>query len=170
MDFLFETIFSPVVFELYIEHSFLFKMALMIVSCIFGTITFLLFSLIVKKIFKIDWIATLKQALKEDKIGKISVLFIVSNIFIAFVTMSIINNQSIDGMEYYINHNGKYSTLIKQKCVPEYMKQNKVSFSTYMDMCIHNQFEEENETVDEQQIKKEKETVGKVFENSSLKQ
>lgn len=169
MDFLFEIIFSSVVFDFYIEHSFLFKMALIIVSCVVGTITFFLFSLVVKKIFKIDWIATLKQALKDDKIGKISVLFIVSNVFISFVTMSIINNQSIDGMAYYINHNGKYSTLIKQKCVPEYMKQNKVSFNTYMDMCIHNQLEEENETVDEQQIKKEKETVGKVFENSTQK-
>ena len=163
MDFLFEIIFSPAVFDLYIEHSFLFKMALMVVSCIFGTITFLLFSLIVKKIFKIDWIATLKQALKEDKIGQISILFIIFNTLIFTLTISIINSQLIAGVAYYANHNGKYSTLIKQKCLPEYMKQNKLGFDKSIDMCIHNTIEEQYEHIDEQQIQKEKNDVEKAF-------
>lgn len=170
MNFLFEVIFSPAVFDLYIDYPLIFKIVLIAVSCIIGTIAFLLFSLMMKKIFKIDWIATLKKSLKEDKIGQISILFIIFNTLIFTLTISIINSQLITGVAYYVKNNGKYSTLIKQKCLPEYMKQNKVSFSTYMDMCIHNQFEEENETVDEQQIKKEKETVGKVFENDTQKQ
>lgn len=163
MDFLFEIIFSPAVFDLYIEHSFLFKMALMAVSCIFGTITFLLFSLIIKKIFKTDWIETLKKALKEDKIGQISILFIIFNTLIFTLTISIINSQLINGVAYYVNHNGKYSTLIKQKCLPEYMKQNKLSFDKSIDMCIHNTIEEQYEHIDEQQIQKEKNDVEKAF-------
>lgn len=170
MNFLFEVIFSPAVFDLYIDYPLIFKIVLIAVSCIVGTIAFLLLSLIIQKIFKTDWIETLKKALKEDKIGQISILFIIFNTLIFTLTISIINSQLINGVAYYVNHNGKYSTLIKQKCVPEYMKQNKVSFSTYMDMCIHNQFEEENDMVDEQQIKKEKEIVGKVFKNSTQKQ
>lgn len=170
MNFLFEIIFSRVVFDFYIEHSFLFKMAIVVVSCVVGSIAFFLFSLIVKKIFKIDWIEMLKQSIDGDKFGKANILFLVFNMTIAAVTMPIIDNQSIDGVAYYIKHNGKYSTIIKEKCIPEYMKQNKLSFSAYQYMCINNTLEEETETVDEQRIKKEQETVGKVFENSTQKQ
>ena len=170
MNFLFEIIFSPVVFDFYIEHSFLFKMALTVVSFVVGSIAFFLFSLIVKTIFKIDWIAILKQSIDDNEISKVSLLFIAFSMLIAAIIMPIIDNQSIDGAAYYIKHNGKYSTIIKEKCIPEYMKQNKLSFSAYQYMCINNTLEEETETVDEQRIKKEQETVGKVFENSTQKQ
>lgn len=163
MDFLFEIIFSPVVFELYIDYPLIFKIVLIAVSCIIGTIAFLLFSLMMKKIFKIDWIATLKKSLKEDKIGQISILFIIFNTLIFTLTISIINSQLITGVAYYVKNNGKYSTLIKQKCLPEYMKQNKLSFDKSIDMCIYNTIEEQYEHIDEQQIQKEKNDVEKAF-------
>lgn len=163
MNFLFEIIFSPAVFDFYIEHSFLFKMVLTVVSFVVGSIAFFLFSLVVKKIFKIDWIAILKQSIDDDKISKVSILFIAFSMLMASVTMPIIDNKSIDGVAYYIKRNGKYSTIIKEKCIPEYMKQNKLSFSAYQYMCINNTLEEETETVDEQQIQKEKNDVEKAF-------
>ena len=52
MNFLFEIIFSPAVFDLYIDYPLIFKIVLIEVSCIIGKIAFLLFSLMMKKIFK----------------------------------------------------------------------------------------------------------------------